>query len=182
MNIGENRKSVKYSGCELVGRVLWACCGPLFRWSPRLCWGWRRFLLRMFGARIGAHVHIHPSVRVFIPWNLEIGEWSSVGFDALLYNLGPLKIGERVTISQRAHLCGGSHDFRNPAMTLIRAPIEIGDEAWICADAFVGPGVTVGARAVVGACAVAMKNVPDGCIVVGNPAKVIGVRGKNMEQ
>jgi putative colanic acid biosynthesis acetyltransferase WcaF len=155
---------------------MWAACGPLFRFSPRLLWGWRRFLLRLFGAKVGRNVHILPSVRVFIPWNLEIGDWSSVGFDALIYNLGPVRIGEKVTVSQRAHLCAGSHDFRDPAMPLTKPPIEIGDEAWICADAFVGPGVSVGKRAVVAARAVVVRNVGEGEIVGGNPAKGIGKR------
>jgi Acetyltransferase (isoleucine patch superfamily) len=149
---------------------------PLFRFSPRVLWGWRRFLLRCFGAKVGRQVQIHPSVRVFIPWNLEIGDWSSVGFDALLYNLGPMKLGEKVTISQRAHLCGGSHDFRDPTMPLLKLPVTIGDETWICADAFVGPGVEVGLRGVVGARAVVVKDVEDGTIVAGNPAEVIGRR------
>jgi putative colanic acid biosynthesis acetyltransferase WcaF len=133
-------------------------------------------MLRLFGAKVGAQVHIHPSAQIFLPWNLEIGDWSSVGFEALLYNLGPMKIGERVTISQRAHLCGGTHKFREACMPLVRSSISVGDEAWICADAFVGPGVTIGDRAVVGARAVVMRNVPAGKIVVGNPALETGER------
>jgi putative colanic acid biosynthesis acetyltransferase WcaF len=125
---------------------------------------------------VAAHVQIHPSVVVFIPWNLEIGAWSSVGFDALLYNLGPLQIGEKATISQRAHLCGGSHDFRDDAMPLLRQPVVVGDEAWICADAFVGPGVNIGRRAVVGARAVVTRDVAVDSVVAGNPARVIGQR------
>jgi putative colanic acid biosynthesis acetyltransferase WcaF len=130
----------------------------------------------LFGAKVGKQVHVHPSARIFIPWNLELGDWSYVGFDALLYNLGPMKIGKQVTISQRAHLCGGTHKFREASMPLVRAPITVGDEAWICADAFVGPGVTVGPRAVVGARAVAMKDVAPGVIVTGNPARIAGQR------
>ena len=134
MNIDQNRAARKWTRKELAGRAIWAACEPLFRFSPRLLWGWRRFLLRLFGAKVGKHVHILPSARIFIPWNLEIGDWSSVGFDALIYNLGPVRIGEKVTISQRAHLCAGSHDFRDPTMPLTKPPIEIGDEAWICAE------------------------------------------------
>ncbi|MFZ4483471.1 MAG: putative colanic acid biosynthesis acetyltransferase [Chthoniobacterales bacterium] len=176
LQIEKNRSNANYSCRELGGRVLWAMCRPLFRWSPRLCWGWRRFLLRLFGARVADHVHIHPSVVIFIPWNLDIGAWSAVGFEALLYNLGPLRIGEKVTISPRAHLCGGSHDFRDELMPLRKEPVTVSDEAWICADAFVGPGVTVGRRAVVGARAVVTKDVPPQAIVAGNPARVIGER------
>ena len=175
IDIVSNRSARKWSTQELVARVLWAQIRPLFRFSPRLCWGWRRLLLRLFGATVGRDVQIHPSARIWMPWNLEIGDWSAVGFDALLYNLGPLKIGQRVTISQRAHLCGGSHDFRARAMPLLKLPITIDDDAWIGTDAFVGPDVRVGTRAVVGARAVAMKDVEAGTVVAGNPARQIGV-------
>lgn len=176
LDISTNRSARKWSRKELFGRVLWTCCQPLFRWSPRLCWAWRNFLLRAFGAQIGTQVQIHPSARIFIPWNLQIGSWSSVGFDALLYNLGPMKIGSKVTISQRVHLCGGSHEFRNPAMSLQKRPVTIGDCAWICADAFVGPGVVVGEGSVVAARAVVVRDVPMHQIVGGNPASKIGTR------
>jgi putative colanic acid biosynthesis acetyltransferase WcaF len=132
--------------------------------------------LRLFGAEVGNNVHIDSSAKIFIPWNLKIGDWTSVGFEALLYNLGPLTIGERVTISQRAHLCGGSHDYRSPTMDLIKGPIRIGDGAWVCADAFIGPGVEVGRSAVVGARAVVVKDVADGVVVAGNPAGQVGKR------
>jgi putative colanic acid biosynthesis acetyltransferase WcaF len=171
MNIQSNRNAQKWSRKDQAGRLLWSLCRPLFRFSPRLLWGWRRWLLRLFGARVGRQVQIHPSALVFIPWNLEIGDWSSLGFEVLLYNLGPMKIGEKVTISQRAHLCGGSHDFRDPAMTLLKCPICIEDEVWICADAFVGPGVQVGKGAVVAARAVVVKDVPAGAVMAGNPAQ-----------
>lgn len=181
-SIQRNRSQRKWTRKELAGRVLWGAVWPLFRFSPRLCWGWRRMLLRAFGARVGPHVHIHPTVTIFIPWNLEIGDWSSIGFDALIYNLGPLKIGRRVTISQRAHLCGGTHDHRDSTMPLVKSPITIGDDAWICADAFVGPNVTIGERSVVAARAVVVKSVAIATIVGGNPAKVISERVIKDEQ
>ena len=105
-----------------------------------------------------------------MPWNLEIGEYAAIGDRAILYALGPITIGARATISQRAHLCAGTHDIRDPARPLLKPPITIGSDAWVCADAFVGPGVTVGEHAIVGARAVAMKDVPAHAIVVGNPA------------
>ncbi len=175
-NISANRSARKWTRKEQVGRVLWAAVLPLFRFSPRLCWGWRRFLLRRFGARIGREVQIHPKVRVEIPWNLEVGDWSAIGFDALIYNLGPVRLGQRVTVSQRAHLCAGTHDFRDAALPLLKPPIRIHDDAWICADAFVGPGVEVGPGAVVGARAVVVKDVPAWTIVAGNPAREIRKR------
>lgn len=175
-DISTNRSARKYSRGELVGRVLWGIVSPFFRFSPRLCWGWRNRLLRAFGARIGNNVQIHPSATIFLPWNLTVGDWSSVGFDALIYNLGPVTIGSRVTVSQRAHLCAGSHDVRDPSMTLLRPPISIGDGAWICADAFVGPGVAVGEGAVVGARAVVVRDVEPLAVMAGNPARKVKSR------
>ncbi len=117
-----------------------------------------------------------PTARIFIPWNLSIGDWSAVGAMAELYNLGPLQIGAQVTISQRAHLCGGTHDLSSADLPLVKSTIAVGSGAWICADAFVGPGVRIGSMAVVGARAVAIKNVENRAIVAGNPAAIIGLR------
>lgn len=176
LEIQSNRQVRKWSRRELIGRVAWGAVRPLFRWSPKIFWGWRRWLLRSFGAEVGQDVRIDPTARVFIPWNLSIGDWSAVGAMAELYNLGHLRIGTQVTISQRAHLCGGTHDLSSADLPLVKATIEIGSGAWICADAFVGPGVCIGSMAIVGARAVAMKDVDEHAIVAGNPATIIGRR------
>ncbi|MGQ0799768.1 MAG: putative colanic acid biosynthesis acetyltransferase [Pseudomarimonas sp.] len=173
LDIEAARAARPYTSREYVGRMLWAWAWPLFRYSPRICFGWRRWLLRRFGAAVGRHVHIYPSVRVAIPWNLQIDDHAAVGEDVLIYNLGPVRIGARATVSHRAHLCAGTHDFRDPALPLLRLPITIGGQVWVCADAFVGPGVSVGEGAVVGAAAVCVKDVPAWTIVAGNPAVFI---------
>lgn len=160
----------------MAGRVLWAFAFPLFFCSPRLFWGWRRSLLRLFGASIGGGVRIFPSVRITIPWNLTIEGNVTVGDRVILYALGPLRIGKRATISQGAHLCGGTHDYRRADFPLVKSSITIGDGAWICADAFIGPNVTVGDYAVVGARSVVIKNVASKTIVAGNPARHVGDR------
>lgn len=154
---------------------------PLFRFSPRILFGWRAFLLRCFGAKVGVRVHIYPSVRIVIPWNLRIGAESSVGEYAWIYNLGPVRIGSRATVSHRAHLCAGTHDYRQASLPLLRLPIEIGDDAWVCADAFVGPGVRIGEGAVVGAASVAVRDVPAWTVVAGNPAREVRKREMNRE-
>jgi putative colanic acid biosynthesis acetyltransferase WcaF len=176
IDVAGNRAALKWNVRERAGRVLWDACRIVFRWSPRICWSWRCGLLRLFGAKIGKNVRIDPTARIMIPWQLEVGDWSAMGFDVLVYNLGPVRIGSRVTISQRAHLCAGSHDFRDPTMPLLKPPISIDDDAWVCADAFVGPGVRVGCGAVVGARAVVVKDVPQWSVVAGNPARLIRQR------
>lgn len=176
LDIQGNRSAVKWTAMELLGRLLWAVSRSFFAWSPRPFWGWRNALLRLFGARIGSHVHIYPSARIAIPWNLSISDRAAVGDGAIIYNLGPILIDADVTVSQFAHLCAGTHDFRRRDFPLIKSTIQIGKGAWICADAFVGPDVTIGAFAIVGARAVVVRDVAPWVIVGGNPARVIGAR------
>jgi putative colanic acid biosynthesis acetyltransferase WcaF len=176
LDIAANRSSSKWTRGELAMRVLWVVATPLFRLSPRPLWGWRRALLRAFGARIGDEAHIYPSVRIVIPWNVEIGAYAAVGDGVLLYALGPISIGAKATVSHGAHLCAGTHDYTRLDFPLVKAPIRIGEGAWICADAFVGPDVTVGDYAIVGARGVAIGDVPAWTIVAGNPAKFVRER------
>ena len=176
LNIDANRSSRKYTWQEQVLRVLWALATPLFRFSPRTFFGWRRFLLRRFGARVGNQTNVYNTAIIYMPWNLVIGDQSSIGEWALIYNLGNVTIGDKSTVSQRAHLCAGTHDYRIPNLPLLKPPIVIQDQVWICADAFVGPGVTVGEGAIVGARAVVTKDVSSWAIVAGNPARFIKKR------
>jgi putative colanic acid biosynthesis acetyltransferase WcaF len=172
-DIAANRAAAKYSRSEIAKRMLWVLMTPLFRWSPRIAFGWRNLLLRLSGARIGRHVRVEPSATVAMPWNLTIGNWSAVGARVRLYSLGAITLGSGVTVSQGAHLCAGTHDYSDPTMPLLKPPITIGDRAWICADAFVGPDVTVGEGAVIGARAVVVKDVEPWAVVAGNPARLL---------
>lgn len=176
LDIGSARDARPYTRKEYLGRVLWMLAWPLFRASPRPLFGWRRFLLRCFGARVGRAVHIYPSARIEIPWNLDIGEQSSIGENVLVYSLGPVTIGPRSTVSHNAHLCAGSHDYRDPALPLLRLPISIGADAWICAQSFIGPGSRVADGAVVGAGAVVNGVVEAWTVVAGNPAQFVKKR------
>lgn len=176
LDIAGNRRATKWSAKALLGRGLWELAHPLFAWSPRQLWGWRNALLRLFGARIGPGVHIHPTVRIAVPWNLDVGADAAVGDGAILYSLGAIRIGERATVSQYAHLCAGSHDHEAPDMPLLKTPIVVGDEAWICTEAFIGPNVVVGERTVIGARAVLVRSAPANAVLAGNPARVIRTR------
>ncbi len=180
LNIVANRKSTKYDIKTMIRRVLWGFCFPFFYFSPRICFGWRRVVLRLFGAKIGQEVHVYNSATIYMPWNLEMGDYSAIGENAYIYNLGKVYIGSKTTISQRAHLCAGTHDYTKSNLPLLKPSIRILDYAWICTDSFIGPGVTVGEGVVVGARSVVVKNIPDWCVVAGNPAKFIKERSLKM--
>jgi len=169
------RPDRNYSRTELLGRILWMLIHPLFRFSPRTCNAWRRMLLRCFGAKVGHKANIRNSAVITIPWNLSLGDDACIGDHALVYNLGPVTIGDEAIVSQRVHLCAGTHDYSqlDLPLPLLKPPIIIEKQAWVCADAFVGPGVTVGQGAIVGARAVVVKNVEPWAIVAGNPAKFV---------
>ena len=177
LDFAAHRKARRWTHRELLGRAIWEVTrGPLFAWTPRPLWGWRRMVLRGFGAKIGPDARIHPTVKIAVPWNLSVGEEAAIGDGAILYNLGMITIGRRATVSQYAHLCAGTHNYEERDLPLLKLPITIADEAWICADAFVGPGVKVGRLSIVGARAVLLKDVEDQLVVAGNPARVIKTR------
>lgn len=176
LDIKDNRSARKYPVRIQFLRVAWAFGKILFCLIPRPFYAPRRVLLRCFGAKIGQQVNIAGSAAIYFPWNLEIGDWSAIGEHAYIYNLGKITIGEKATLSQRAHLCAGSHDYTDPALPLLKPMIAVGNQVWLCADTFVGPGVTVGEGAVVGARAVVMKDVEPWAVVAGNPARVVKKR------
>jgi putative colanic acid biosynthesis acetyltransferase WcaF len=160
-----------------IARVTWAMIWLLlFRISPRPFHGWRRFVLRIFGAKIGRGVHPYPSCRIMQPWMLEIGDYSCLGPYVVCYAGDRIKIGAYSTVSQYTHLCTSSHDYQQKNMPLITAPILIEDQVWICADSFIGPGVTIHQGAVVGARSSVFKDIRPWTVVGGNPAKYIKER------
>jgi putative colanic acid biosynthesis acetyltransferase WcaF len=158
-------------------RALWTIVWfSLFRFSPVPLHGWRRVLLRLFGAKIGKQAHPYPSARIWAPWNLTMGERSCLSAGVDCYCVAPIQLGADSVVSQRAFLCAASHDFRESGFPLVVGEIVIGDGAWVAAEAFIGPGVTIGERAVIGARAVVTKNIPASTVVAGNPATIISQR------
>jgi putative colanic acid biosynthesis acetyltransferase WcaF len=140
--------------------------------------GFKVALLRAFGAKIGNGVVIKPRVNVHFPWKLEVGDHAWVGEEVFILNFERVWIGANACISQRAFLCTGNHDYRDPQFSYRNAPITIGDGAWVGAGVFVGPGVDVGGEAVLAAGSVVTRHVPANTIVAGNPASERGVRWK----
>ncbi|MGB7326148.1 MAG: putative colanic acid biosynthesis acetyltransferase [Rubripirellula sp.] len=148
----------------------------LFRPSPRIAFRWRRFLLRCFGAKIGENVRIYNSASVFLPRNLTLAAHCVIGPRVDVYCVAPIDCGEHVMVSQNVELCAATHDYREVDLPLVASPICIEPESWVCASAFIGPGVTIGRGAVVGARSVVFKDVASEDIVAGNPAKRIRSR------
>jgi len=159
---------------EKVARAVWMTLGkPVFSLSFHNWYRFRAWWLRLFGARIGKGVAIRPSVNIEIPWMLHIDDQAAIGDHAILYSLGEIRIGKRAIVSQYSHLCAGTHDYTDHRFTLVRKGIVIGDDVWIGADAFIGPGVSVGRLGVIGARSSVYRDTPPGKVCVGNPAKPV---------
>jgi putative colanic acid biosynthesis acetyltransferase WcaF len=162
-----------------IVQLWWFVQATLFAWSPQVLYGWRRFLLRLFGAKIGKKALIRPTVKVTYPWKITIGDHAWIGDDVVLYSLGEINIGNHTVISQKSYLCTGSHDYTSLSFDIYYKPIEIGDEVWIAADVFVAPGIHVGNGSVVGARSTVLHSLPPGKICYGNPAEIIKDRRKS---
>lgn len=175
-SIGLERQSPKWK------EVLWYLLKCFFFLSP-LPWPnlLQIALLRAFGAKVGRGVNIKPRVNIHFPWKLTLGNHCWLGEELFILNFEPVVIGDDCCLSQRAFLCCGNHDFRSSAFTFRNEPIRIERGAWIGAQAFVGPGVTVGAEAVVTAGSVVTNNLPANQICRGNPAIPVGQRWRDEE-
>lgn len=156
-----------------IWQVAWLL---LYRPTPVMAHRWRGLVLSAFGAQVEGPVYPYPSARVWAPWNLDMRRGSCLAGGVDCYNVALVTLGEGATVSQRSHLCTASHDFDDPTFPLTGAPITVGEGAWIAAEAFIGPGVTVGARAVVLARSVVVRDIERGAVVGGNPARWIRQR------
>lgn len=169
-----NALSRKHQMKRLVWSMVWAVFArPLPRSVGS---GWKRFLLRLFGAKIHPTAVVYSSAKVYYPANLVMEEYACLASGVDCYNVAPIHIGAQSTISQGSYLCTASHDITDPKNRLITKPIVIEAQAWVAADAFVGMGVTIGEGAVVGARSAVFKDVEPWTVVGGNPAKFIKKR------
>jgi putative colanic acid biosynthesis acetyltransferase WcaF len=170
-------RATHVSARNRIGRVLWTVCWlVLYRPSPRGMHGWRRALLRLFGASIAPGAHPYPSARIWAPWNLSMARASCLGDYVDCYCVDRITLEERATVSQYSYLCGATRDCDARDMPLLSGPIVIGRGAWVAADVFVAPGVVIGENAVVGARASVFRDIPANAVAMGNPAKVVRSR------
>lgn len=157
-----------------AARVVWGLAWlVLARWTPPPMHGWRRLVLKAFGARVGRGARVHASVQIWLPANLELGDLCLIGPGVILYNQGRITIGPRAVISQRSHICASSHDVNDPHFQLVLRPITIGAQAWVAAEAFVGPGVSMGDRSVLAARGALFRSIEADAIYSGNPASFL---------
>jgi len=153
--------------------VLWRMVRlTLFRFSPPFLHRWRVALLRLFGAKIAWTAHIDPSAVVHFPWRLAIGPDSVIAHGVILDCMGTITVGQRTRVSQYSHLCAGTHEYTRPDMRIVPKPIVVGNEVWVAADCFIGPGVTVADRALVAARSSVFHDLPENRIAAGEPATI----------
>lgn len=165
--------SYKISFSNKIIRFAWLVVYYLaYRPSPVFIHGWRRFLLRCFGAKIGARAHPYPSAIVWAPWNLEMGDDSCLSHHVDCYNVAKITLGTNSTVSQYSFLCTATHDYSKKDFPLLVAPISIGSHAWITADVFVGPGVTIGEGSVINARSSVFSDIESWVVAKGIPARV----------
>ena len=170
----QNALSRKNQIARFIWTIIWTL---LARPLPRSLGNkWKLFLLRLFGAKVHKKAKVYSSVRIYMPWNLEMDEYSCLSPEVDCYNVAKIKIKAHATVSQKTYLCAASHDITKSNYPLIFAPIIIEKQAWIGASAFIGMGVTIGQGAVVGATASVYKDVAPWTVVGGNPAKFIKKR------
>jgi len=162
---------------ERLGMAAWiVVCAVLFRTTPKQFNRWRLFLLRLFGAKVTGLPFVAPSCIIKIPWQLSLEDRSALAPKSEVYNLGHVTLKARCVVSQYAYICGGTHDLSDPMLPLLVGDIVIGEEAFIGAKAMILPGVAVGDGAVLGAGAVAAKDLDPWTIYAGNPARALRKR------
>lgn len=161
-----------------ISRLIWNFTRLiLFRpFASRLFIKWRVLVLKCFGAKIDWSTNIYASVKIWAPWNLEVGKNSSLGPQVDCYNQGRITIGSNTIVSQKTYLCASTHNYAQKDFPLILKPIIIGNGVWIAADAFIAPGITIEDNAVIAARAAVVRNVEKNNIVGGNPAQFIKTR------
>lgn len=158
---------------KIVVQLWWIVYALLFKPSPQVMYGWRRFLLRLFGAKIGKKVIIRPSAEITYPWKVSIGNYSWIGDNVVLYSLGEIEIGNHAVVSQRCYLCTGSHDYKKIDFPIYAKKITIEDCCWLATDVYVAPGVTIMTGTVIGARSSVFKSLSPKKVCVGSPAKII---------
>jgi len=166
---------------DRINRLIWNIIYLLFfRLSPAPFHRYRCWILKQFGAKLGANNFIYPSVKIWAPWNLQTEDVVTLGPYCEVYNPAVITLGHHTIISQCAYLCGATHDYNAKNFDYQAKTIKTEPYAWVCARAIVLPGVSIGAGAVLGAGSVTSKDLDAWKIYAGNPAVFVKSRSKEV--
>ena len=169
-----------HPGANALKRLLWYYINIIFFKSGVLpIYGFKVFLLRLFGAKMGRNIAIKPYVNIKYPWHLTVGDNAWIGENVWIDSLAVISIGANACISQGATLLTGSHNYKKHTFDLITGAITLEDGVWIGAGAIVNQGITAASHAVLTSGSVATKNMEAYSIYQGNPA--VKVRTRTME-
>lgn len=161
---------------KITVQIWWIVEKTLFSMSPQFFYGWRRFLLRLFGAKIGKGVLIRPSARFTYPWKVTIGANTWIGEQTILYSLGEIVIGKDVAVAHGVYFNTGLHDYTKKEFPIMFDKIIVEDECWITNDVYIAPGVKIGKGCVIGARSSVYKSTSKGWVCYGNPSKPVKLR------
>ncbi len=163
-----------YKPGNVVKRTLWYFFNAFYLLNPLNPFGGlRKFVLRLFGAKIGKAVVIKPRVNIKYPWKLKIGDHSWIGEDVWIDNLGVVEIGANCCISQGALLLCGNHDYKKPTFDLMVGDITLEEGVWIGAKSIVTAGVRCHSHAILTAGSVTGIDLEAYKIYRGNPAEIV---------
>lgn len=166
---------------KFIVQIWWITEKTLFAMSPQFFYGWRRLLLRSFGAKIGKNVLIRSSAKFTYPWKVTIGDNTWIGEETILYSLGEIKIGNNVAVAHGVYFNTGLHDYTKTDFPILSDKIIIDNECWITNDVYIAPGVTIGKGSVIGARSSVYKDMPSGWVCYGNPAKPVKQRSEKKD-
>ena len=141
-------------------QLWWIVQACLFGLSPQFMYGWKRWLLRAFGAKVGKNVLIKSTARITYPWKVSIGDYTWINDYVVLYSLGEIEIGNNVVVSDKSYICAASHNYTSPTFDIFAAKVRIEEQAWLATDVFVAPGVTIGKGVVVEARSSVFQDLP----------------------
>jgi putative colanic acid biosynthesis acetyltransferase WcaF len=158
---------------KVIVQLWWIVENTFFAMSPQFLYGWRRFLLRLFGAQVGRGVLIRSTAKFTYPWKVSIGDYSWIGEQTVFYSLDEIRIGTHVAIAHGVYFNTGLHDYTKKKFTILSKKIIIGDECWITNDVYIAPGVIIGRGTVIGARSSVYKDLPANKVCIGNPAKIV---------
>jgi len=157
-------------GRNLLVRMSWYTVNLCFFRSPFPYYGPKRFLLRLFGAKVGKGLIIKPHVSVKYPWRLEIGNNVWIGEEVWIDNLGKVTLQDNSCISQGALLLCGNHNYKKTSFDLLVGEITLEEGAWAGAKTVVCPGVRMGRNSLLTVGSIATGSLEPDWIYQGNPA------------